>query len=324
MYHVKLKRMKDTAQKLLAPGKGILAADSIKGIIKRFLVVGLTFTSELDLKYKEMLFATAGIEQFISGVILNDGNIRQNIPINKEIISGVKVDGGLEFFGKGEEEVTKGLDGLEERLKEYFSMGAKFTKWRGVFKISDICPTGSFLEENLGRMTKYAKISQSVGLVPIVEPEVLLDGNHTITRCEEVETKVLKLLFEKLNNEGVDLTSLILKTSMVLPGKDNEIKAAPLEVAKATTRTLKNSVPPDIAGAVFLSGGQSPDEATVNLNEIENNLDGINYPVSFSFERALQEEALKGWAGKDENIKVAQEVFYERARKVSQARNGKL
>ena len=316
--------MKDTAQRLAASPKGILAADSTKGIIKRFESVGLTFTPELDRKYKETLLATSGLEEFISGVILNDTNIRQNILMNRGIVLGIKVDGGLEPFGEGVEEITKGIDGLEQRLKEYLEMGAKFTKWRGVFRISDIYPTNAFLEENLGRIAEYAKISQGIGLIPIVEPEVLLDGNHTTIKCEEVETKVLKLLFEKLNASGVDLTSLILKTSMVLPGKDNGVKTASLEVAKATIRTLLNSVPQEVAGVVFLSGGQSPDEATVNLNEIEKNLDGLTFPVSFSFERALQEEALKIWRGLDENVKAAQEVFLNRARKVSLARRGEF
>jgi fructose-bisphosphate aldolase class I len=316
--------MKDAAQKLVTAPRGILAADSTKGIIKRFEGVGLTFSPELDKKYKEIILGTPGLEQFISGVILNDTNIRQNIPVNSEIALGIKVDGGLEPFGEGIEEVTKGLSGLEQRLKEYLMMGAKFTKWRGVFRISDITPTDSFLEENLGRMVDFARISQSAGFVSIVEPEILLDGNHTTTRCEEIETKVLKVLFEKLKSSGVDLTSLILKTSMVLPGKDNGVKAAPLEVAKVTVRTLKNSVSPEVAGVVFLSGGQSADDAADNLNEIEKNLDGLMFPVSFSFERGLQEEVLRVWSGKDENIKLAQEAFINRAREVSLAREGKL
>ena len=316
--------MKDTAQKLFAPGKGVLAIDSLKGTVKRFTALGLTHTPELDKKYKEILLETKGIEEFISGVILNDLNIRQGIQVGTEMVKGIKVDEGLEDFNGGNEEATKGLIGLEDRLKDYVGMGAKFTKWRGVFRISDIYPTEPFLEENLGRMVKFAKISQEVGLVPIVEPEILLDGNHTITRCEEIETRVLKLLFKKLNKEGVDLTSLILKTSMVLPGKDSGVKADSFEVAKVTVRTLKNSVPKEIVGVLFLSGGQSPDEVTQNLNEIEKNLDGFTLPVSFSFERALQVEALEVWKGLDENIKPAREAFINRARKVSLAREGKL
>ena len=325
--------MKDTARKLVASPRGILAADeSTKTIIKRFEAVGLTSTPELNKKYREMLFTTPGIEEFISGIILYDETLHQSaqgkpfskLLEDKGIISGIKVDEGLELFGEGEEEVTRGLEELPQRLKEYLGMGAKFTKWRGVFKISDIYPTDAFLEENLNRMVEFARVSQSTGFVPIVEPEILLDGNHTTTKCEEIETKVLKLLFEKLAAGGVDLTSLILKTSMVLPGKDSGIKAASLEVAKATVRTLLNSVPQEVAGVVFLSGGQSADDATNNLNEIEKNLDGITFPVSFSFARALQEEALGVWMGLDENIKSAQGVFIGRTRKVSLARRGEL
>lgn len=320
--------MKDTAQKLVIAPRGILAADeSTKTITKRFASLGLTSTPELNKKYREMLFTTFGVEEFISGVILYDETIRQGlgkILEEKRIIPGIKVDGGLEPFGEGEEEATKGLDGLETRLKEYFDMGARFTKWRGVFKISDICPTDSFLEENLGRMVKYARASQEAGLVPIVEPEVLLDGKHTTTRCEEIMTKVLKLLFKKLEAESIDLTSLILKTSMALPGKDSGVKAAPHEVAQVTVRTLTNSVPTNVAGIVFLSGGQSPDEATNNLNEIEKVANDASWPISFSYGRALQEEALKAWAGEDENIKAAQEAFFNRAKLVSLARRGEL
>lgn len=316
--------LESIAKALVVPGKGILAADSTQGIIKRFAAVGLVFTPELDQKYKKMLFTTPGLEQFISGVILNGRNIRQNIFTNQEIILGIKVDEGLELFGEGEERITKGLDGLEAKLGEYLRMGAKFTKWRGVFKISDIYPTDAFLEENLGRMAKFAKISQAAGLVPVVEPEVLLEGKHTLKKCEEITTQVLQLLFKKLREEPVYLSSLILKTSMVLPGKESGLKAMPAEVVQATLRTLVNSVPQEVPGIVFLSGGQSPDEATLNLNWIEIAARKAAWPISFSFERALQQEALAVWAGKDENVKKAQEVFYKRARKVSLARDGKL
>lgn len=321
-------QLKEVASQLLASPKGILAADeSTKTIIKRFETIGLISTPDLNKKYREMLFTTPGLEGFISGIILYDETIKQGlgkILEEKGIIPGIKVDEGLEEFKEGGEEVTKGISGLSERLKDYLQMGAKFTKWRGVFKISDTTPTEEFMEENLSRMIEFAKISQDTGLVPIVEPEILLNGNHTTTRCEEIETKVLKMLFEKLIKENIDLGSLILKTSMVLPGKESGVKPAPLEVAKATVRALTASCPPEIAGVVFLSGGQTPDQATDNLNEIEKNLDGISFPVSFSFARALQEEALAAWSGKDENISKAQSMFLDRARKVSLAREGKL
>ena len=320
--------MEETIQKLLASGKGLLAADeSTKTIAKRFATLGLTSTPELNKKYREMLFMTKGMENFISGVILFDESARQDlhkILQEKGIIPGIKVDGGLEPFNETEEQMTKGLEGLDSRLKEYAGMGLKFTKWRAVVKISDIFPTEAFLDENLGRMTEFAKISQENSLVPIVEPEILLDGNHTTTRCEEISTKVWKILFEKLKNGNVDLPKLILKTSMVLPGKDSGVKAAPLEVANATIRGLKGAVPPEVAGVAFLSGGQTPDEATYNLNEIVKLKGDAPWQISFSFSRALQEEAIGAWAGKDENIGKAQEVFYNRLEMVSKARNGQL
>ncbi|MGA2910540.1 MAG: class I fructose-bisphosphate aldolase [Candidatus Microgenomates bacterium] len=326
--------MYETIQKLLASGKGLLAADeSTHTIEKRFAALGLTSTPELNRKYRGMLFTTNGVEEFLGGIIMFDETVRQKnddgilFPeylINKGIVPGIKVDGGLEPFNGTEEQITKKQVGLADRLKEYSGMGLAFTKWRGVFLISDIFPTDAFLEENLDRMTEFAKISQKGGFVPIVEPEVLLDGNHTTTRCEEIETKVLKLLFEKLKAAGVDLTNVILKTSMVLPGKESGVKAEPLEVANATLRTLKNSVPEAVPGIVFLSGGQTPDEATNNLNEIVKLKADSPWQLSFSFARALQEEAMSAWAGKDENVSKAQEILYARAKKVSLARKGEL
>jgi fructose-bisphosphate aldolase class I len=274
-----------------------------------------------------MLFTTPEIEKYLGGVILFDESVRQGLQKMLEdrgIVPGIKVDGGLEPFNGTEEQATKGLDGLSNRLKEYSSLGLKFTKWRAAIKISDIFPTDAFLEENLGRMVEFAKISQAEGFVPIVEPEVLLDGNHTTTRCEEVETKVLKLLFEKLKSSGADITKLLLKTSMVLPGIESGVKAEPLEVANVTLRTLKNSVLREVPGIVFLSGGQTPDEATNNLNEIVKRKADSPWLISFSYSRALQEEALKEWSGEDENITLAQKVFLNRLEKVSKARNGQL
>ncbi len=325
--------MEQTIKKLLAPGKGFLAADArIKSMGKRLEAEGIESTPENALKFREILFNTPGINEFISGIIINDDTIRASLggkPVpklleEKEIISIIKVDEGLEPFGEGDEEATKGLEGLQDRLKEYYEMGARAAKWRGVIKITDNYPTDPFLEENLGRMVRYAKMCQEAGIVPIVEPEILLDGNHTTTRCELVETKVLQVLFEKLKSENVDITKTILKTSMVLPGKDSSVKAEPLEVAGATIRTLKNSVPPDVAGIVFLSGGQTPDEATNNLNEIVKLKGDSPWIMSFSYERALQGEALSTWAGKDENVSKTQEVFYERVKKNSLASKGEL
>jgi fructose-bisphosphate aldolase class I len=325
--------MEETVQKLLASGKGILAADeSTRTIEKRFSVLGLTSTPELNRKYREMLLTTPGIEQFLGGVILFDETVHQETQgksfpaylTERGIVPGVKVDGGLENFDGSFEQITKVPSDLSSKLKEYSQIGLKFTKWRAAIKITDIFPTDAFLEEDLNRIVEFARLSQENQMVSIVEPEILLDGNHTTTRCEEIETKVLKLLFEKLKSRGVDLTKLLLKTSMVLPGEASGVKAEPLEVAGATLRSLKNSVPPEVGGIVFLSGGQSPDEATMNLNEIVKLKGDAPWQLSFSYARALQGEALSVWQGKDENILTAQKVFVTRLERVSKARNGQL
>lgn len=325
--------MNETVQKLLAAGKGILAADeSTNTIEKRFAQIGLESTPETHRKYREMLLATPGIENYLSGIIFYDETVRQStndVPFaryadQKGVVPGIKVDEGLEPFNGSEEKITKGIESLYARLKEYKEMGLKFTKWRAAIQISDIFPSNAFLDENMQRMAEFAKISQANDLVPIVEPEILLDGTHTTTRCEEIETKVLQVLFEKLKSEGVDLKNLLLKTSMVLPGKDSSVRALPLEVANATLRALKKSVPPEVAGIVFLSGGQTPDEATNNLDEIVKLKGDAPWQLSFSFARALQSEAMEEWGGKDENISAAQQKFISRLQKVSNARNGKL
>jgi fructose-bisphosphate aldolase class I len=320
--------MQDTIQKLLAPGKGILAADeSTKTITKRFAALGLASTAELNQKYREMLFSTPGIENYISGVILFDESVKQGlhkILEEKGIVPGIKVDEGLEPFNDTEEQVTKGLETLEERFKEYTSLGMKFSKWRGVFMISDKFPSKPFYEENLTRMAKFAKISQNNGIVPIVEPEVLLDGNHTTTRSSETLDETLKLLFEKLNAEQVDLKNLILKTSMALPGPESGVHALPLETSNATLRALNRSVPMEIPGIVFLSGGQTPDDATMNLNEIVKLKGDAPWQLSFSYGRALQQDAMSAWKGADENIGLAQSAFTKRLEMVSKARLGEL
>ena len=320
--------MQDTIQKLLAQGKGLLAADESTGTIaKRFLALGLTSTPELNKKYREMLFTTPEIEDYLGGVILFDESVRQGLQKGLEargIVPGIKVDGGLEPFNGTEEQITKGLEGLDNRLKDYSALGLKFTKWRAAIKISDIFPTDAFLEEDLNRMVEFAKISLENNMVPIIEPEILLDGNHTTTRCAEISVKVWQLLFEKLKIANINLKNLILKTNMVLPGKDSGVKAAPLEVAEATLRSLKQAIPPEVPGIVFLSGGQTPDEATNNLNEILKRKGDAPWELSFSYSRALQEEAMREWGGKEENIPEAQKVFLSRLERVSKARNGQL
>lgn len=323
--------MNSTVQSLLAPYKGILAADeSTNTIEKRLLAVGLQSTPELNKQYREMLFTTPDFEKYISGVILFDETLKQGlgkILESKGVLVGIKVDEGLESFNNTDEQVTKGLEGLSERLDEYKKLGATFTKWRGVIKISDLYPSDAFLDETLGRMVEYAKLVQQKGMTPIVEPEILLDGNHTTTRCEEIMTKTLKKLFEILKRENVELENVILKSSMVLPGKDSGVTVMPLEVSNATLRTFQNSVPNEIGGIVFLSGGQTPDSAIDNLNEIvklnKESKFGL-WDISFSFSRALQEEAMKEWLGKEENVIKAQEIFANRLQQVSKARQGEL
>jgi len=323
--------LKKVAQALIATKKGLLAADESAGTIKkRFESVGLVSSPELNRKYRQMLFTTPGIEEFLSGIIMFDETVRQKTDegtsfieylTKKGILPGVKVDEGREPLNDMEE-VTKGLEGLDARLKEYKSLGLAFTKWRAPFIINDIYPSDGAIEENASRMAQYAKISQENGLVPIVEPEVLLDGNHTTTRCGEITKKVLTQLFEKLKQSGIALDGLLLKTNMVLPGKDSAVKAAPLEVAQATLAAVKGTVPSEVPGIVFLSGGQTPREATANLNEINKLKGEVPWQLSFSFARALQGEPLDVWRGEDGNVKMAQEAFYKRAKLVSLARQG--
>lgn len=325
--------MEETVHKLIAPGKGILAADeSTHTIDGRFSALGIESTPETHRKYREMLVTTPDIENYLGGIIFFDETVHQTVRgkpfteylVEREIVPGIKVDEGLEPFNGTEEKTTKGIETLDMRLKDYAQMGLKFTKWRAAIQISDIFPSEAFLNENMERLANFAEISQANNFVPIVEPEILLTGNHTTTRCDEIETKVLQVLFEKIKSKNVDLTKLLLKTSMVLPGKDSGVKAEPLEVAHATLRALNKSVPPEVAGIVFLSGGQSPDEAANNLNEIIKLKGDAPWEISFSFARALQEEAMEEWGGKDENIVSAQQKFIERLKNVSNARNGKL
>ena len=321
------------ASRLLAPSKGLLAADESTGTItKRFEGVGLASTPELNRKYRQMLFSSPGIEEFLSGVIMFDETVRQKTDegvsfpeylSGRGIIPGIKVDEGREPFGE-KEEVAKGLEGLPSRLQEYKSLGLSFTKWRAPIAIKEAYPSEEMISENVKRMAEFASISQTAGFVPIVEPEVLIDGNHTTTRCAEITVQVLKALFAELKEKGVDIAGTILKTNMVLPGRASGVKALPLEVANATLRALKASLPSELPGVVFLSGGQSPEEATQNLNEINKLKGDAPWELSFSFARALQEEPLELWRGKDENVEAAQEAFVKRARSVSLARQGKL
>lgn len=320
--------LKQTASAMVASGKGILAADeSTKTIQKRFDKIGVQSTPETNLAYRKMLFTTPGIEEFISGVILYDETIRQSIdgqPVpkyleSKGILPGIKVDkGAWQMANFPEEKVTEGLDGLRDRLTEYKEMGAKFAKWRAVITIGNGIPTDTCIEVNAEALARYAALCQEQDLVPIVEPEVLMDGDHDLARCQEATTKTLKAVFDKLASHKVSLEGVILKPNMVISGKDNPNQVSAKEIAKATVETFLQVVPKEVPGIVFLSGGQTPDEATENLAEI--NKIGGPWEISFSYGRALQDEALKTWAGKDENVPVSQKAFLERCKKVSEAR----
>ncbi len=324
--------LKQTALAMVAPKKGILAADeSSKTIQKRFDKISLTSTPQTNLAYRKMLFETLGVEEFLSGVILYDETIRQEINgisvskylESKGIIPGIKVDkGAVDMPSSANEKITEGLDGLEDRLKEYREMGARFAKWRAVITIGEGVPTENCIFENSEILARYAALCQEQGIVPIIEPEVLMDGDNTIDVCREVTAETLKAVFEKLNMHKVVLEGVILKPNMVISGKNCPIQTNAKEVAKATVETFLETVPKEIPGIVFLSGGQTPDQATENLYEI-NLLSGSPWQLSFSFGRALQDEALSTWAGKDENIEAAQKAFYGRLKKVSLARAGK-
>ncbi|MBI2337923.1 fructose-bisphosphate aldolase class I, partial [Candidatus Daviesbacteria bacterium] len=318
--------LKQTAQEMVATKKGILAADeSSKTIQKRFDKIGISSDPETNLSYRQMLFTTPGIEQYISGVILYDETIRQSIsgkPVpqylqNSGILPGIKVDkGAWEMANFPGEKIAEGLDGLRDRLMEYKELGAKFAKWRAVITIGDGIPTDTCIESNAEALARYAALCQEADIVPIVEPEVLMDGGHDLQKCKEVTTKTLKAVFEKLKAHKVVLEGMILKPNMVISGKEAALKAGPEEIAKATVETFLGVVPKEVPGIVFLSGGQTPDEATENLAAI-NQIAGNPWQLSYSYGRALQDEALKAWAGKEENVDLAQKAFLERSQKVS-------
>jgi fructose-bisphosphate aldolase class I len=321
-----------TARALVAPGKGILAADeSFPTIQKRFKALNIESTEETRRTYREMLFTTAGIEEFISGVILFDETIRQKasderrfieVLSAKGIIPGIKVDKGTYALpGSPDEKSTAGLDGLRERLNEYRELGARFTKWRAVITIGNGIPSESCLEANAHGLALYASFAQEAGLVPIVEPEVLMDGDHDIARCEEVTEETLTRVFSLLREFNVLLEGMLLKPNMVLSGKQCRQQAGAPEVADRTLRCLRRAVPAAVPGIVFLSGGQTPEQATERLNIMNGNRPHP-WEISFSFARALQDPALKSWKGSKANIAQAQRIFYHRAQFNNAARFG--
>lgn len=326
--------MEETAQNIMQPGKGVLALDWSPGTItKQFAKVGLKSTPELNRIYRQMLLTSPNINLFVSGVILHDETVNQKLDNGKGFVDflhdlgisvGVRADAGYGSYKGSKQEITKGLDGLEERFKDYSLMGLNFTKWRAPFIISDLYPSKEFIKESVERLTEFAKMSHKHNLVPFVEPDVVIKGNHTSARCEEITTKILKELFESLKKEKIDLKKVILKTNMVLPGVDSGVVASPLEVANSTLRAFRNSVPKDVGGIVFLSGGISYDDAAMYLDEIEDLSKDDPWKLSFSFARALQRDALKEWSGKKQNVDEAQKVLLFRLEKVAEAREGKL
>jgi len=325
----------DTARALVAPGKGILAADeSTTTIKKRFDAIGVDNTEANRRAYREMLFRTPGIAKFISGVILYDETIRQKaadgtplvkILRDQGILPGIKADIGAKPLAFSPNEVvTEGLDGLRERLAEYRELGAVFSKWRAVIAIGDGMPTPYCIEVNAHALGRYAVLSQEQGIVPMVEPEVLMDGGHTIERCYEVELATLREVFSQLAAQRVQLEGILLKASMVLSGKDARNRASPDEVARYTVDCFRQSVPAAVPGIVFLSGGQGDEEATVNLDAINRYAAKVRAPweLSFSYGRGLQAAPQKAWSGKAENVSAAQRAFFHRAKLTAAARVG--
>jgi fructose-bisphosphate aldolase class I len=320
------------AQALVAKDKGILAADeSIPTIKKRFDKIGLPSTEENRRAYRELLFTTPGLASFISGVIMFDETLRQStkngIPfpsvlVEKGIIPGIKVDRGAKpLAGFPDEKITEGLDGLRDRLAEYRALGAKFAKWRAVITIGPDLPSQACLKANAHALARYAALCQEAELVPIVEPEVLMDGDHSLARCQEVTMALLQTVFTELQEQKVVLEASLLKPNMVLPGQACPQQVSVEQVARATLHCFKEIVPAALPGIVFLSGGQSPIQATEHLNAM--NLIGPHpWELSFSYGRALQDPVLSAWQGQAANISVAQAALYHRARCNSAARSG--
>lgn len=322
----------ETAKALVAPGKGFLAADESEGTIKkRFVPIGLESTEEHRRTYREMLFTTPGAEEYISGVILFDETIRQSasdgtpfaeLLASKGIVPGIKVDKGakpLAFAGR--ETITEGLDGLRVRLEEYRGLGARFAKWRATYSITDELPSDYCIWTNAHALARYAALCQEAGIVPIVEPEVLQDGTHTIERSYHVTSRVLDALYTELFDQRVDIFGTLLKPNMVLSGYEASDRASHQEVGDRTLECFYKHVPAAVPGIVFLSGGQSDEDATAHLNAM--NANGPHpWELSFSYGRALQAPALKAWGGKPESFEAGQRAYYHRAKMNSAARTG--
>ena len=316
--------LNQTALKIVSNNKGILAADeSTPSMLKKFDSINVKSNPENRLKYREILFSADGMKNYIGGVILFDETIKQitssgtSIPDliqNSGTIIGIKVDMGLkEHPDSSEEKVTEGLEGLKERLGEYYKMGARFTKWRALLNISETHPSEIAIQSNANTLAKYAALVQESNMVPIVEPEVLMDGDHDINKCYEITSKVLTACYVELKSLNVDLKGTLLKPNMVLPGTNSQNRSSTEEIAKMTLKCLKENVPNEVPGIAFLSGGQSEIAATQNLNEI-NKINNTNFVMSFSYGRALQQSALKYWGKNQEDITNTQNIFNHRAK----------
>jgi fructose-bisphosphate aldolase class I len=322
------------ARALVAPGKGILAADeSGPTIKKRFDSIGLESTEDNRRAYREMLFTAPGASEYISGVILYEETLRQKASNGKQmveilrgtgILPGIKVDKGTKTLaGTKDEKITEGLDGLRERLAEFKTLGAVFAKWRAVITIGADMPTDLCLHTNAHALARYAALCQEQGIVPIVEPEVLMDGDHTLERCEDVTNRTLRAVFDELDLQRVVLEDMLLKPNMVISGLACKRQASAQEIAQATLRCFRRYVPAAVPGIVFLSGGQSDEAATANLNAMNALSTGHPWQISFSYGRALQAPALKAWGGKSANIDAGKRAFQHRAKLNSAARYGR-
>ena len=312
------------AKKICAKGKGILAADESTGTIaKRFNSINVENLEENRLKFREILFSSSGMKDYIGGVILFDETIRQKTTFGPSVpdlikqngaIPGIKVDKGAKpMAGSVNETVTEGLDGLRERLKDYYSLGARFTKWRAVYKINNDCPSSQSIKSNAHALARYAALVQEAKMVPIIEPEVLMDGNHSIDKCYEVTTNVLNECYKELTIHKVDLKGTVLKPNMIVPGVDYKKDTSAEEIAKKTLDCLKKNVPSSVPGIAFLSGGQSEIEASKNLNEI-NKINDTDFLITFSYGRGLQASALKEFGKNQKNQKSIQNAFNHRAK----------
>jgi len=331
---MKTEELINTATALMAGDKGLLAMDESTGTCnKRFEEVGIPQTVEYRRAYRELIVTTPDLGTCLSGAILYDETIYQStkkgdlfIDVLKKagIIPGIKVDEGtVNMANFPGEKITEGLDGLRQRLEKYYDLGARFAKWRAVITINEDTPTKGSIEANMHELARYAALCQENGIVPIVEPEVLMDGDHSIKKCQKVTEKVLKTLFKQLEKQKVDLRGIILKPNMVLPGLKSPKQASIDKVAKATVSTLLKCVPPTVPGIAFLSGGQPAELATAHLNAMHVKYKGkLPWALTFSFARAIQQPAMETWKGLDKNVKAAQKLLYERASLDNAARRG--